>query len=259
VVNVDQAPIGRTPRSNPATYTGLFTPIRELFAGTVQARERGYEPGRFSFNVKGGRCEACQGDGMIKVEMHFLPDIYVPCDVCHGQRYNRETLEVQYKGKNIHEILQMTVEEALDFFHAVPVVKRKLQTLMDVGLTYIRLGQAATTLSGGEAQRVKLALELSKRDTGRTLYILDEPTTGLHFHDIDMLLKVLHRLVGHGNTVVVIEHNLDVIKTADWVIDLGPEGGEGGGRIIAEGTPEQVARNKASHTGKYLKPVLKRS
>jgi excinuclease ABC subunit A len=258
VVNVDQAPIGRTPRSNPATYTGLFTPIRELFAGTVQARERGYEPGRFSFNVKGGRCEACQGDGMIKVEMHFLPDIYVPCDVCHGQRYNRETLEVQYKGKNIHEILQMTVEEAFEFFHAVPVVKRKLQTLMDVGLTYIRLGQAATTLSGGEAQRVKLALELSKRDTGRTLYILDEPTTGLHFHDIDMLLRVLQRLVGNGNTVVVIEHNLDVIKTADWVIDLGPEGGEGGGMIIAQGTPEQVAANKASHTGKYLKPVLKR-
>ena len=258
VVNVDQAPIGRTPRSNPATYTGLFTPIRELFAGTVAARERGYEPGRFSFNVKGGRCEACQGDGMIKVEMHFLPDIYVPCDVCHGQRYNRETLEVQYKGRNIHEILQMTVEEAFDFFHAVPVVKRKLQTLMDVGLTYIRLGQSATTLSGGEAQRVKLALELSKRDTGRTLYILDEPTTGLHFHDIDMLLKVLHRLVGHGNTVVVIEHNLDVIKTADWIIDLGPEGGEGGGTIIAEGTPEQIAKNKASHTGKYLKPVLKR-
>ena len=258
VVNVDQAPIGRTPRSNPATYTGLFTPIRELFAGTVAARERGYEPGRFSFNVKGGRCEACQGDGMIKVEMHFLPDIYVPCDVCHGQRYNRETLEVQYKGRNIHEILQMTVEEAFDFFHAVPVVKRKLQTLMDVGLTYIRLGQSATTLSGGEAQRVKLALELSKRDTGRTLYILDEPTTGLHFHDIDMLLKVLHRLVGHGNTVVVIEHNLDVIKTADWIIDLGPEGGEGGGLIIAEGTPEQIAKNKASHTGRYLKPVLKR-
>ena len=258
VVNVDQAPIGRTPRSNPATYTGLFTPIRELFAGTVQARERGYEPGRFSFNVKGGRCEACQGDGMIKVEMHFLPDIYVPCDVCHGQRYNRETLEVQYKGRNIHEILQMTVEEAFEFFQAVPVVKRKLQTLMDVGLTYIRLGQSATTLSGGEAQRVKLALELSKRDTGRTLYILDEPTTGLHFHDIDMLLKVLHRLVGHGNTVVVIEHNLDVIKTADWIIDLGPEGGEGGGRIIAEGTPEQIAKTKASHTGRYLKPVLKR-
>jgi excinuclease ABC subunit A len=262
VVNVDQAPIGRTPRSNPATYTGLFTPIRELFAGTVQARERGYEVGRFSFNVKGGRCEACQGDGMIKVEMHFLPDIYVPCDVCHGQRYNRETLEVQYKGKNIHEVLQMTVEEAYAFFNAVPTVARKLKTLIDVGLSYIRLGQAATTLSGGEAQRVKLALELSKRDTGRTLYILDEPTTGLHFHDIDMLLKVLQRLVGDGNTggntVVVIEHNLDVIKTADWVIDLGPEGGEGGGRIIAEGTPEQVAKNKASHTGKYLKPVLKR-
>jgi excinuclease ABC subunit A len=258
VVNVDQAPIGRTPRSNPATYTGLFTPIRELFAGTVQARERGYEVGRFSFNVKGGRCEACQGDGMIKVEMHFLPDIYVPCDVCHGQRYNRETLEVQYKGKNIHEVLQMTVEEAYAFFNAVPTVARKLKTLIDVGLSYIRLGQAATTLSGGEAQRVKLGLELSKRDTGRTLYILDEPTTGLHFHDIDMLLTVLQRLVGNGNTVVVIEHNLDVIKTADWVIDLGPEGGEGGGQIIAEGTPEQIVKNKASHTGKYLKPVLKR-
>jgi excinuclease ABC subunit A len=257
VVNVDQAPIGRTPRSNPATYTGLFTPIRELFAGSVQARERGYEPGRFSFNVKGGRCEACQGDGMIKVEMHFLPDIYVPCDVCHGQRYNRETLEVQYKGKNIHDILQLTVEDAHVFFNAVPSVARKLKTLIDVGLSYIRLGQAATTLSGGEAQRVKLALELSKRDTGRTLYILDEPTTGLHFHDIDMLLNVLHRLVGNGNTVVVIEHNLDVVKTADWVIDLGPEGGEGGGRIIAEGTPEAVAKNKASHTGKYLKAALK--
>jgi excinuclease ABC subunit A len=258
VVNVDQAPIGRTPRSNPATYTGLFTPIRELFAGTPAARERGYEVGRFSFNVKGGRCEACQGDGMIKVEMHFLPDIYVPCDVCHGQRYNRETLEVQYKGRNIHEILQMTVEEALEFFHPVPVVRRKLQTLMDVGLSYIRLGQSATTLSGGEAQRVKLALELSKRDTGRTLYILDEPTTGLHFADIDMLLKVLHRLVGAGNTVVVIEHNLDVIKTADWIIDLGPEGGEGGGQIIAQGTPEAVASNPASHTGRYLKPVLEK-
>ncbi len=256
VVNVDQAPIGRTPRSNPATYTGLFTPIRELFAGTPQARERGYEPGRFSFNVKGGRCEACQGDGMIKVEMHFLPDIYVPCDVCHGQRYNRETLEVEYKGRNIHQVLQMTVEEAHAFFDAVPVVRRKLQTLMDVGLSYIRLGQSATTLSGGEAQRVKLALELSKRDTGRTLYILDEPTTGLHFHDIDMLLTVLHRLVGHGNTVVVIEHNLDVIKTADWVIDLGPEGGEGGGRIIAQGTPEQIAAHPDSHTGRYLKPVI---
>jgi excinuclease ABC subunit A len=258
VINVDQSPIGRTPRSNPATYTGLFTPIRELFAGTPQARERGYEVGRFSFNVKGGRCEACQGDGMIKVEMHFLPDIYVPCDVCHGQRYNRETLEVEYKGRNIHQILQMTVEEAHEFFAPVPVVRRKLQTLMDVGLTYIRLGQSATTLSGGEAQRVKLALELSKRDTGRTLYILDEPTTGLHFHDIDMLLSVLHRLVEHGNTVVVIEHNLDVIKTADWIIDLGPEGGEGGGRIIAEGTPEQVAANPASHTGRFLKPVLER-
>ena len=259
VISVDQSPIGRTPRSNPATYTGMFTPIRELFAGTPAARERGYEVGRFSFNVKGGRCEACQGDGMIKVEMHFLPDIYVPCDVCHGHRYNRETLEVQYKGKNIHEVLQMTVEEAHAFFNAVPVVKRKLQTLMDVGLSYIRLGQSATTLSGGEAQRVKLALELSKRDTGRTLYILDEPTTGLHFHDIDMLLKVLHRLVGAGNTVVVIEHNLDVIKTADWIIDLGPEGGEGGGRIIAQGTPEQVAANPESHTGRYLKPVLERT
>ncbi len=258
VVSVDQAPIGRTPRSNPATYTGLFTPIRDLFAGTVQARERGYEPGRFSFNVKGGRCEACQGDGMIKVEMHFLPDIYVPCDVCHGKRYNRETLDVHFKGRNIHEVLKMTVEEAHDFFNAVPTVARKLKTLIDVGLSYVRLGQSATTLSGGEAQRVKLALELSKRDTGRTLYILDEPTTGLHFHDIDMLLKVLHRLVGNGNTVVVIEHNLDVIKTADWVIDLGPEGGEGGGRIIAEGTPETVASNPASHTGRYLQPVLAR-
>ena len=258
VVNVDQAPIGRTPRSNPATYTGLFTPIRDLFASTVPARERGYEPGRFSFNVKGGRCEACQGDGMIKVEMHFLPDIYVPCDVCHGKRYNRETLEVQYRGKNIHEVLQMTVEEAYAFFNAVPTVARKLKTLMDVGLSYIRLGQSATTLSGGEAQRVKLALELSKRDTGRTLYILDEPTTGLHFHDIAMLLEVLHRLVGNGNTVVVIEHNLDVVKTADWVIDLGPEGGEGGGRIIAEGTPEAIAANPESHTGRYLKPVLER-
>ncbi len=258
VINVDQSPIGRTPRSNPATYTGLFTPIRELFAGTPTARERGYGPGRFSFNVKGGRCEACQGDGLIKVEMHFLPDIYVTCDVCHGRRYNRETLEVEYKGRNIHEVLQMTAEEARAFFDPVPVVARKLQTLIDVGLAYIRLGQSATTLSGGEAQRVKLALELSKRDTGRTLYILDEPTTGLHFHDIALLLSVLHRLVEHGNTVVVIEHNLDVIKTADWVIDLGPEGGEGGGRIIAEGTPEQVARNRASHTGRSLRQVLKR-
>ncbi|MEW5943289.1 MAG: excinuclease ABC subunit UvrA [Pseudomonadota bacterium] len=256
VINVDQGPIGRTPRSNPATYTGLFTPIRELFSGVPQARERGYGPGRFSFNVKGGRCEACQGDGVIKVEMHFLPDIYVPCDVCHGKRYNRETLEIQYKGKSIDGILAMTVEQAHEFFSPVPVVARKLQTLLDVGLGYVTLGQSATTLSGGEAQRVKLALELSKRDTGRTLYILDEPTTGLHFHDIEMLLKVLHRLREHGNTVVVIEHNLDVIKTADWVLDLGPEGGDGGGRIIAEGTPEAVAGNPASFTGRYLKGVL---
>ncbi|MXR38289.1 excinuclease ABC subunit UvrA [Craterilacuibacter sinensis] len=252
VINVDQSPIGRTPRSNPATYTGLFTPIRELFSGVPVSRERGYGPGRFSFNVKGGRCEACQGDGMIKVEMHFLPDIYVPCDVCHGKRYNRETLEVLYKGKNIHEVLGMTVEQAQGFFAAVPTVARKLQMLMDVGLGYIRLGQSATTLSGGEAQRVKLGLELSKRDTGRTLYILDEPTTGLHFHDIDLLLKVLQRLRENGNTVVVIEHNLDVIKTADWIIDLGPEGGAGGGTIIAQGTPEQVAANPVSHTGRYL-------
>jgi excinuclease ABC subunit A len=256
VINMDQSPIGRTPRSNPATYTGLFTPIRELFSGVPQARERGYGPGRFSFNVKGGRCEACQGDGMIKVEMHFLPDIYVSCDVCHGKRYNRETLEIQYKGKNINEILQLTVEQAHEFFSAVPVVARKLQTLLDVGLGYITLGQSATTLSGGEAQRVKLSLELSKRDTGRTLYILDEPTTGLHFQDIDMLLKVLHRLRDHGNTVVVIEHNLDVIKTADWIIDLGPEGGEGGGQIIAEGAPEEIATNENSFTGHYLKNVL---
>ncbi len=256
IVNVDQSPIGRTPRSNPATYTGLFTPIRDLFAGVPAARERGYGPGRFSFNVKGGRCEACQGDGVLKVEMHFLPDIYVPCDVCHGKRYNRETLEILYKGKSIHEVLQMTVEQASLFFSAVPMISRKLQTLLDVGLGYITLGQSATTLSGGEAQRVKLALELSKRDTGRTLYILDEPTTGLHFHDIDLLLRVLHRLRDHGNTVVVIEHNLDVIKTADWVIDLGPEGGDGGGRLVAEGTPEDVAKNKASHTGHYLKKVL---
>jgi len=256
VVNVDQSPIGRTPRSNPATYTGLFTPIRELFAGVPTARERGYGPGRFSFNVKGGRCEACQGDGVIKVEMHFLPDVYVPCEVCHGQRYNRETLEVQYKGENITQVLAMTVEQAAEFFGAVPVIARKLHTLLDVGLGYITLGQSATTLSGGEAQRVKLSLELSKRDTGRTLYILDEPTTGLHFHDIDLLLRVLHRLRDHGNTVVVIEHNLDVIKTADWIIDLGPEGGDGGGRIIAEGAPEVVAKNAASHTGQYLKHVL---
>ena len=256
VINVDQSPIGRTPRSNPATYTGLLTPIRELFAGVPEARERGYGPGRFSFNVKGGRCEACQGDGMIKVEMHFLPDIYVPCDVCHGKRYNRETLEIRYKGKTIYEILQMTVEQAHDFFSAVPVVAKKLQTLVDVGLSYVQLGQSATTLSGGEAQRVKLALELSKRDTGRTLYILDEPTTGLHFQDIEMLLTVLHRLRDHGNTIVVIEHNLDVIKTADWLVDLGPEGGGGGGRIIAEGTPETVAATSASHTGRYLAPLL---
>ena len=256
VINVDQSPIGRTPRSNPATYTGLFTPIRELFAGVPMSRERGYGTGRFSFNVKGGRCEACQGDGVLRVEMHFLPDIYVPCDVCHGKRYNRETLDVQYKGKTIDEVLQMTVEQALAFFAAVPTVARKLQTLMDVGLGYIRLGQSATTLSGGEAQRVKLALELSKRDTGRTLYILDEPTTGLHFHDIDLLLKVLHRLREHGNTVLVIEHNLDVIKTADWIIDLGPEGGAGGGTILANGTPEQVATIRNSHTGHYLAKVL---
>jgi len=258
VISVDQSPIGRTPRSNPATYTGLFTPIRELFAGVPESRARGYGPGRFSFNVKGGRCEACQGDGVIKVEMHFLPDIYVPCDVCHGARYNRETLEVHYKGKAIRDILEMTIEQAHEFFAAVPVVKRKLQTLLDVGLGYIRLGQSATTLSGGEAQRVKLALELSKRDTGRTLYILDEPTTGLHFADIDLLLKVLQRLADAGNSVVVIEHNLDVVKTADWLIDLGPEGGAGGGLIVAEGTPESVADNPASHTGKYLQPVLAR-
>lgn len=256
VIDIDQSPIGRTPRSNPATYTGLFTPVRELFAGVPQARERGYAPGRFSFNVKGGRCEACQGDGVIKVEMHFLPDIYVACDTCHGQRYNRETLEIQYKSKNIHEILKMTVENARNFFDSVPVVARKLQTLLDVGLGYITLGQSATTLSGGEAQRVKLSLELSKRDTGRTLYILDEPTTGLHFQDIDLLLGVLHRLRDHGNTVVVIEHNLDVIKTADWLIDLGPEGGAGGGNIIAQGTPEQVALNPNSFTGEFLLPLL---
>jgi excinuclease ABC subunit A len=256
VINVDQSPIGRTPRSNPATYTGLFTPIRELFAGVPAAKERGYDPGRFSFNVKGGRCESCQGDGVLKVEMHFLPDVYVPCDVCHGKRYNRETLEIQYKGCSISEVLDMTVEHAYEFFRAVPVVARKLKTLLDVGLGYIRLGQSATTLSGGEAQRIKLSLELSKRDTGRTLYILDEPTTGLHFHDIALLLEVIHRLRDHGNTVVIIEHNLDVIKTADWVIDLGPEGGAGGGQIIAQGTPEHVAQSKASFTGKYLAPLL---
>ncbi|MFO7530434.1 MAG: excinuclease ABC subunit UvrA [Marinobacter sp.] len=259
VIDIDQSPIGRTPRSNPATYTGLFTPIRELFAGTQEARSRGYKPGRFSFNVKGGRCEACQGDGVIKVEMHFLPDIYVPCDVCKAKRYNRETLEVRYKGKNIHEVLEMTVEEGRKFFDAVPFLARKLQTLMDVGLSYIRLGQSAVTLSGGEAQRVKLAKELSKRDTGKTLYILDEPTTGLHFYDIQQLLNVLQRLRDHGNTIVVIEHNLDVIKTADWIVDLGPEGGSGGGQIIAEGTPEEVAKNPVSHTGRYLKPMLAKS
>jgi excinuclease ABC subunit A len=257
VVNVDQSPIGRTPRSNPATYTGLFTPIRELFAGVPQSRERGYGPGRFSFNVKGGRCESCQGDGVIKVEMHFLPDLYVPCDVCHGMRYNRETLDVQYKGKNIHQILQMTVESAYEFFKPVPVIARKLQTMLDVGLGYITLGQSATTLSGGEAQRIKLSLELSKRDTGRTLYILDEPTTGLHFHDIALLLKVIQQLRSHGNTIVIIEHNLDVIKTADWIIDLGPEGGEGGGYIIAQGSPADIAANPKSATGPYLKQVLK--
>ncbi len=258
IVDIDQSPIGRTPRSNPATYTGLFTPIRELFSGTQEARSRGYNPGRFSFNVKGGRCEACQGDGVIKVEMHFLPDVYVPCDVCHGQRYNRETLEVLYKGKNIHEVLEMTVEDALDFFHAIPVIKRKLQTLMDVGLSYITLGQNATTLSGGEAQRVKLARELSKRDTGKTLYILDEPTTGLHFHDVDQLLKVLHQLRGRGNTIIVIEHNLDVIKTADWIIDLGPEGGDGGGQLVASGRPEDIVKVEKSYTGKFLAPLLER-
>jgi excinuclease ABC subunit A len=257
VVDIDQSPIGRTPRSNPATYTGIFTPVRDLFAGTQEARSRGYKAGRFSFNVKGGRCEACQGDGVIKVEMHFLADIYVPCDVCKGKRYNRETLDIRYKGKNIHEVLDMTVEDARDYFEAIPVVSRKLQTLMDVGLSYIKLGQAATTLSGGEAQRIKLAKELSKRDTGSTLYILDEPTTGLHFHDIEQLLVVLHRLRDHGNTVVVIEHNLDVIKTADWIIDLGPEGGSKGGYIIAEGTPENVVNIKESHTGHFLKPLLK--
>ena len=256
-IDINQSPIGRTPRSNPATYTGIFTPVREIFAGTQEARSRGYAPGRFSFNVKGGRCEACQGDGVTKVEMHFLPDIYVPCDVCIGKRYNRETLDIHFKGKNIHQVLDMTIEDAREFFDAIPAIARKLQTLIDVGLSYIKLGQAATTLSGGEAQRVKLSKELSKRDTGKTLYILDEPTTGLHFHDIEQLLAVLHRLRDHGNTVVVIEHNLDVIKTADWVVDLGPEGGSGGGLIIAEGTPEQVAETSGSHTGHFLKAALK--
>jgi excinuclease ABC subunit A len=256
VIEIDQSPIGRTPRSNPATYTGLFAPIREIFAAVPESRARGYEAGRFSFNVKGGRCEACQGDGVIKVEMHFLADVYVPCDVCKGRRYNRETLEIRFKGKNIQEILDFTVEDALPFFSAVPTVQPKLQTLLDVGLSYVRLGQSATTPSGGEAQRVKLAKELSKRATGRTLYILDEPTTGLHFADIAQLLAVLQRLRDEGNTVIVIEHNLDVIKTADWVIDLGPEGGDGGGRIIAAGTPEQIAANKASYTGHYLRTKL---
>ncbi len=258
IVDIDQSPIGRTPRSNPATYTGLFTPLRELFAATQEARSRGYRPGRFSFNVKGGRCEACQGDGVIKVEMHFLADIYVPCDVCKGKRYNRETLEIRYKGKSIHEILEMTVEDALPFFSPIPVVARKLQTLLDVGLSYLKLGQNATTLSGGEAQRIKLARELSKRDTGKTLYILDEPTTGLHFHDIAQLLAVLHRLRDHGNTIIVIEHNLDVIKTADWIIDLGPEGGTGGGEIVVTGTPQEVARHQTSYTGRFLKQTLER-
>ena len=256
VIDIDQSPIGRTPRSNPATYTGLFTPIRELFAGTQEARARGYNVGRFSFNVRGGRCEACQGDGVIKVEMHFLPDVYVPCDHCKGKRYNRETLEIHYKGKTIHQVLDMTVEEAREFFDAIPAIARKLQTLMDVGLSYIRLGQSSTTLSGGEAQRVKLATELSKRDTGKTLYILDEPTTGLHFADIKQLLSVLHKLRDQGNTIVVIEHNLDVIKTADWIVDLGPEGGSGGGQIIVTGTPEQVAKDKKSHTARFLKEIL---
>ena len=259
VVDIDQSPIGRTPRSNPATYTGIFTPIRDLFAGVPEARARGYKPGRFSFNVKGGRCEACQGDGVIKVEMHFLPDVYVPCDICKGKRYNRETLDIQYKGKNIHEVLDMTIEEARAFFDPIPAIARKLQTLMDVGLSYVRLGQSATTLSGGEAQRVKLSRELSKRDTGRTLYILDEPTTGLHFHDIKQLLAVIHRLRDHGNTVVVIEHNLDVIKTADWIVDLGPEGGSGGGEILTEGAPEKIVNETRSHTARFLKPMLKSS
>ncbi|MDH3327497.1 MAG: excinuclease ABC subunit UvrA, partial [Gammaproteobacteria bacterium] len=256
IIDIDQSPIGRTPRSNPATYTGLFTPIRELFAATPESRARGYNPGRFSFNVKGGRCEACQGDGLIKVEMHFLPDVYVQCDICKGKRYNRETLDIRYKGKTIDELLGMTVEDALVFFDAIPMLSRKLKTLMDVGLSYIRLGQSATTLSGGEAQRIKLAKELSKRDTGSTLYILDEPTTGLHFHDIKQLLEVLHRLRDHGNTLVVIEHNLDVIKTADWIIDVGPEGGGKGGEIIAQGTPEDIIKVESSHTGHYLKPLL---
>jgi excinuclease ABC subunit A len=256
VVDIDQSPIGRTPRSNPATYTGIFTPIRELFAATQESRARGYSPGRFSFNVAGGRCDACEGDGLIKVEMHFLADVYVLCDTCQGKRYNRETLDIQYKGKNIYQVLQMTIEEAYEFFQPVPIINRKLQTLMDVGLSYIALGQSATTLSGGEAQRVKLAKELSRRDTGNTLYILDEPTTGLHFHDVAQLLKVLIRLRDHGNTVVVIEHNLDVIKVADWIIDMGPEGGDGGGEVLIAGSPEAVAKCPRSHTGTFLKKLL---
>jgi excinuclease ABC subunit A len=258
VINIDQSPIGRTPRSNPATYTGLFTPIRELFAETPISRERGYNPGRFSFNVKGGRCETCEGDGVIRVEMHFLPDVYVPCDLCQGKRYNRETLDVLYKGKNIAAVLDMNIEQAQKFFEAVPNIARRLDTMLEVGLGYIRLGQSATTLSGGEAQRVKLSQELSKRETGRTLYILDEPTTGLHFHDVALLLKVLHTLRDHGNTVVVIEHNLDVIKTADWVIDMGPEGGAGGGIVVGEGTPEDIIKIAASHTGVYLKALFEK-
>ena len=256
IIEISQSPIGRTPRSNPATYTGLFTPIRELFAGTQESRSRGYKVGRFSFIVKGGRCETCQGDGLIKVEMHFLPDVYVKCDACGGQRYNRETLDIRYKGKNIFEVLDMTIEDALDFFSAIPSINNKLKTLMEVGLGYIKLGQQATTLSGGEAQRVKLAKELSKSSSGHTLYILDEPTTGLHFHDVQLLLRVLEKLRNNGNTVVVIEHNMEVIKCSDWIIDLGPEGGSGGGEIVAEGSPEQVARSKASYTGKYLKKIL---
>ena len=256
VINIDQSPIGRTPRSNPATYTGVFSDIRELYASTADAKMRGYTPGRFSFNVRGGRCEACEGDGIIKIEMHFLPDIYVPCEVCKGARYNRETLEVKYKGKNIYDVLEMTVEEGLEFFSAIPKIRRKLQTLYDVGLGYIKIGQSATTLSGGEAQRVKLSTELSKRATGKTIYILDEPTTGLHTADVHKLIEVLQSLVDKGNTVVVIEHNLDVIKTADYIIDLGPEGGDQGGQIVATGTPEQVAQNPKSYTGQYLKPLL---
>ena len=258
MIDIDQSPIGRTPRSNPATYTGAFTPIRDWFAGLPEAKARGYLPGRFSFNVKGGRCEACQGDGVIKIEMHFLPDVYVTCDVCKGKRYDRETLEVRYKDKSIADVLDMTVEEAAELFKAVPSIRDKMETLKRVGLSYVKVGQQATTLSGGEAQRVKLAKELSRRSTGRTLYILDEPTTGLHFHDVAQLLDVLHELVDQGNTMIVIEHNLEVVKTADWIVDMGPEGGDGGGEVVAEGTPEQIARNAKSYTGQYLKPVLAR-